>query len=115
MSTSNSTPDISYHPSTEELNTQLNKFSRSILESTKSFGRWWRGFCTVFEERLHDETAEKYIPFTFFDDVMQNKMISQLHFEVIQCKTQISGKFEMHITAFQKKGRLSVLFDKNLM
>jgi len=62
--------DITFHPTTEELRTQLEKFSRNILESTKSFGRWWDGFAKIFEERLHEETAEKYIPFTFFDDVM---------------------------------------------
>lgn len=35
---------------------------------------------------MHEETAEKYIPYTFFDDVMQNKMITQLNYEIIQFK-----------------------------
>ena len=70
MSSSYMHPEILYHPTVEELRTQLDKFTRSILESTKSFGRWWDGFCKIFEERMHEETAEKYIPYTFFDDVM---------------------------------------------
>ena len=43
-------PEITFHPTQEELRTTLQKFSQNILESTKSFGRWWRGFCHVFEE-----------------------------------------------------------------
>ncbi len=86
MSSSYMHPEILYHPTVEELRTQLDKFTRSILESTKSFGRWWDGFCKIFEERMHEETAEKYIPYTFFDDVMQNKMITQLNYEIIQFK-----------------------------
>ena len=76
MTSSYNHPEITYHPTTDELRTQLEKFSRNILESTKSFGRWWDGYCTIFEEAIHEETAEKYIPYTFFDDVMQNKMIT---------------------------------------
>jgi dynein heavy chain len=86
MASSYNHPGITFHPTVDELRTQLDKISRNILESTKSFGRWWDGFAKIFEERLHEETAEKYIPYTFFDDVMQNKMISQLHYEIIQCK-----------------------------
>jgi len=76
MSASYNHPGISFHPSQDELRTQLDKFSRNILEATTLFGRWWDGYCRVFDERLHEETAEKYIPYTFFPDVMQNKMIS---------------------------------------
>jgi dynein heavy chain len=79
-------PEITFHPTVDELRTQLEKFSRSILESTRQFGRWWDGFCIIFEEKINDENAEKYIPYTFFEDVMQNKMISQLHYEIVQCK-----------------------------
>jgi len=115
MTSSYNHPEITFHPTQEELRTQLEKFSRNILESTKSFGRWWRGFCTVFEERLHEETAEKYIPYTFFDDVMQNKMISQLHFEIVQYKTQIFNRFDMLVKGWKSKGKLQDLFDKNQM
>jgi len=69
-------PEITFHPTVDELRTQLEKFSRNILESTRQFGRWWDGFCIIFEEKINDENAEKYIPYTFFEDVMQNKMIS---------------------------------------
>lgn len=76
MASSYNHPGITFHPTVDELRTQLDKISRNILESTKSFGRWWDGFAKIFEEKLHEETAERYIPYTFFDDVMQNKMIS---------------------------------------
>jgi dynein heavy chain len=69
-------PEITFYPTVDELRTQLEKFSRNILESTRQFGRWWDGFCIIFEEKINDENAEKYIPYTFFEDVMQNKMIS---------------------------------------
>jgi dynein heavy chain len=48
MTSSYNHPKITFHPTEEELRTQLEKISRNILESTKSFGRWWRGFCTIF-------------------------------------------------------------------
>jgi hypothetical protein len=54
----------------------LEKFSRNILESTKSFGRWWDGFAVIFSYHTNEETGEKFIPFTFFEDVMQNKMVT---------------------------------------
>ncbi len=63
-------PDFTFHPNIDELRTTFEKFSRNILESTKSFGRWWHGFCRIFNERQNEETAETYIPYTFFDDVM---------------------------------------------
>jgi hypothetical protein len=75
MTSSYNHPEITFHPTQEELRTTLQKFSQNILESTKSFGRWWRGFCSVFEERVNEENAEKYIPYTFYDDVMHNGMI----------------------------------------
>lgn len=64
--------EITYHPSIDELRTQLAKLPQNILDSTKQFGRWWDGFCKIFEERINEETSEKQIPFTFYDDVMLN-------------------------------------------
>lgn len=86
MTSSYNHPEITFHPTKEELRTQLEKFSSNILDSTGSFGRWWRGFCTVFEERTNEENAEKYIPYTFYDDVMQNKMVTQLGFDIIHLR-----------------------------
>lgn len=48
MTTSYNHPEITFHPTIDELRTQLEKFSRNILESTKSFGRWWDGFAIIF-------------------------------------------------------------------
>ena len=108
-------PEITFHPTVDELRTQLEKFSRNILESTRQFGRWWDGFCIIFEEKINDENAEKYIPYTFFEDVMQNKMISQLHYEIVQCKNQIIQRFDLLKKSWTKRGQLKILFDKNEM
>ena len=96
-------PDFTFHPNIDELRTTFEKFSRNILESTKSFGRWWHGFCRIFNERQNEETAETYIPYTYFDDVMQNKMVSQLNFEIVQKKSQIIDKFDMYKDSWKKK------------
>lgn len=115
MTSSYNHPEITFHPTEEDLKNELEKFSRNILDTTKSFGRWWDGFCHIFEEKLHEETAEKYIPYTFFDDVMQNKMISQLHFGIIQCKVQINEKFKLLKKGWIARGKLTELFDKTAM
>ena len=41
--------EMSYSPPVEELRTQLDKFNRNILLASQSFGRWWDGFCKIFE------------------------------------------------------------------
>jgi dynein heavy chain len=50
MRSSYNHPDVQFVPSEEEVNTSLKKFTGNILESTKFFGRWWDGYCTIFEE-----------------------------------------------------------------
>lgn len=115
MTSSLTNQDITFHPTQDELRTQLEKFSKKILESTQDFGRWWDGYAKIFDERIHEETGEKYIPYTFFDDVMQNKMISTLNYEIVQQKNQIIGKFELLVRGWTKRGQLAQLFDKNEM
>jgi hypothetical protein len=83
------------------------------LESTANFGRWWKGFCIVFQEVTNDENAEKYIPYTFLDDVMQNKMVSQLQFEIIKYRNQIQDRFSMLTKGWKQKLNLQDIFDKN--
>lgn len=46
---------------------------------------------------------------------MQNKMISQLHYEIIQCKNQIIDKFQLLASGWTKRFALKDLFDKNKM
>jgi dynein heavy chain len=87
VSSSYNHPEMTYHPSIDELRTQLEKITRNILDSTKQFGRWWDGFCKIFEERIHEETSEKYIPFTFYDDVNLNPVITKLNYDIVQCRT----------------------------
>jgi dynein heavy chain len=86
MAASYAHPEVTYHPTLDELRGQLEKFTRNILDSTKQFGRWWDGFCKIFEERNNEETSEKYIPYTFYDDVMVNPVITQLNYEVTQMR-----------------------------
>jgi dynein heavy chain len=77
-------PEVSFHPTENELKTILEKFNRNILDSAKQFGRWWDGFAKIFEEKINDETGEKSIPYTFFDDIKTNRMIVQLSLEIVQ-------------------------------
>lgn len=100
-------PEITFHPNPDELRNQLEKFSNNILESTACFGRWWKGFCVVFEEKINEENAERYIPYTFLDDVMQNKMVSQLQFEIIKYRNQIQERFGMLIKGWKSKLNLT--------
>jgi len=108
-------PEVLFHPLVDELRGSLDRFTKNILESTKCFGRWWDGFCKIFEEIAHEDNAEKYIPYTFFDDVMQNKMITQLNYEIVKCKNQIIDKFDLLIVALVKRNKLRDLFDKQRM
>jgi dynein heavy chain len=50
MRSSYNHPDVQFHPNEEEVNTSLKKFTSNILESTKFFGRWWDGYCKIFDE-----------------------------------------------------------------
>lgn len=50
MSATYNYPEMSYHPTVEELKTQLDKFVSNILHSAKKFGRWLDGYCKIFEE-----------------------------------------------------------------
>lgn len=77
-------PEIAFHPTENELKTILEKFNRNILDSAKQFGRWWDGFAKIFEETTNEETGEKSIPYTFFDDIKTNRMIVQLSYEIVQ-------------------------------
>lgn len=113
MTASYNHPGITFHPSLDELKTQIDKFSRNILESANRFGRWWRGHCRIFEEKTREETGEKYLPYTFASDIMQNKMISQLQYEIIQQKTQIINKFDLLEKGWIKRFQFKLLFNKN--
>jgi len=70
MSSSYNFPEVQFHPNVDELRSTLDKFTKNILESAKAFGRWWDGYCKIFDEEVNEENADKTIPYTFFDDVM---------------------------------------------
>lgn len=106
--------DLSYHPSVDELRGQLEKFNRNILESTKRFGRWWDGQCKCVEENIDKETSEKTIKYSFFDDVNQNNVITELNLTLLQLVSQIDQKFEMVAQRFVDKV-FKYLFDTTEM
>jgi len=107
-------PEMSYIPSVEELRTQLDKFNRNILESAKKFGRWWDGFCKIFEETTDKETSEKTIRYTFFDDATHNPVITQLNLEIVTLTNQIQKKFEYYSDRFNDR-TVKTMYDKNEM
>ena len=112
MTASYAHPEVTYHPTTDELRGQLEKFTRNILESTKQFGRWWDGWCRIFAEINNEETSEKYIPYTFYDDVMLNPVITHLHYEICQMRSKVIEKFNLYSTGIIKKDNKK-FFDKN--
>ena len=116
MTSSYNFPEILFHPTENELKTILEKFNRNILDSAKQFGRWWDGFAKIFEEKINEETGEKSIPFTFFDDIKTNKMIVQLSYEIVTQMNQIMDKFGLIVGHWtNKKGSIYKLFDKTEM
>ena len=105
-------PEMIYHPTVEELRTQLDKFNRNILESAKRFGRWWHGFCKIFEETTDKETSEKTIRYTFYDDIVRNRVIAQLNMDIVTLSYQIQTKFSMQADGYFSK-HVKVFYDKN--
>jgi hypothetical protein len=87
-------PAITLYPPLDELTSQLERFTINILSTTQRFGRWMDGFCKVFKEQINTETSEKYLPYTFYDDVMLNPMVVQLQYEIVQQRNQVTNKIE---------------------
>jgi dynein heavy chain len=106
-------PEITYHPSKEELANQLEKFSRNILESAKKFGRWWKGHCRIFEKRTTGDTSEDAIPFTFFDDINESPMITDTNAKIVQAKEDILKKINSSGNNWKKQIEQMKLWDKN--
>jgi dynein heavy chain len=83
MEAGNNNLEIIYQPATEEMQTQLEKFHKSIIESTKMFGRWKNTTCKVFQENVDNDTGERIIKYTFYDDVIKNPVITSLSKDII--------------------------------
>ena len=58
------------------------------------FGRWWQGYCTIFEEKTDPDTSEKYIPFTFNDEIVENPVVIALKVEILQKRENIKEKIK---------------------
>lgn len=108
-------PEVTYYPSKEELANQLEKFIKNILDSAKQFGRWWKGFCTIFEEIPHPDSAELYIPYTFFDDVNESPIIADISCKIVQAKEDILKKINSSGDKWKKNMHERRLWDKNEM
>lgn len=112
MNATYSHPEMSYHPTVEELKTQLDKFSSNILQSAKKFGRWLDGYCKIFEEQVDKDTGEKSIRYTFYDELNQNPVICNLQMEIQTLNMQIQQKFVLQSEGFFDKN-FKLLYDKN--
>ena len=103
--------EMSYYPSVYDLRTALDRFTRNIIESTKRFGRWWDGFCKVFEESVDKDTSEKTIRYTFYDDVNHNPVVALLSLELVGLTDQIQQKFQMYGDRFLDK-KFKYIYDR---
>lgn len=104
-------PDMTYHPSQEELNTSLSKFYKNIIEASKKFGRWWDGYARIFEERVDNESSEKSIKYTFYTEVNKNPVVRILGMEIVKASKDIIDKFEYYERGYVSKN-VKRLFDK---
>ena len=111
MEASFNNTEMNYYPSVYDLRTALDRFTRNIIESTKRFGRWWDGFCKVFEESVDKDTSEKTIRYTFFDDVNHNPVVALLSLEMINLTDQIQQKFTMYGDRFHDK-KFKYIYDR---
>jgi len=112
MNATYSHPEMSYHPTVEELKTQLDKVSPNILQSAKKFGRWLDGYCKIFEEQIDKDTGEKSIRFTFYEELNQNPVICMLQMEIQKLNMDIQNKFNLQSEGFFDKN-FKLLYDKN--
>jgi hypothetical protein len=76
------------------------------------FGRWHRGRCVIFDEKIDPETNEKYIPFTFNDEIVENPVIINLKVEILQKRENIKEKIKYIDKSLIQKLNFKVLFDK---
>jgi hypothetical protein len=51
-------PDFQYNPSPEDMKNQLQKFSGNILDASRSFGRWFKGFCEIVPRKVGEENTD---------------------------------------------------------
>jgi dynein heavy chain len=113
MEAGNNHLEIIYQPATEEMHTQLEKFHKGIIESTKFFGRWKNETCKVFLEQVDNETSEKMIKYTFYDDVIKNPVITALSKDIIDQVQKLVNKFDFYNSALTQSPLLKQLYDTN--
>lgn len=111
MEAGNNNLEIIYQPATEEMQTQLEKFHKNIIGSTKSFGRWKNTTCKVFQENVDNDTGERVIKYTFYDDVIKNPVITALSKDIIDQVQKLIQKFEFYNSALTSHQLLKQLYD----
>lgn len=89
-------PEMTCNPSPEDMQTQLKKFTTNILDASKNFGRWYDGHCIIYPESQDTDTSEKSIRYTFYDDVIQNPVLSTMTTEITTMTHEIERKRQMH-------------------
>jgi hypothetical protein len=93
------------------MQTQLEKFHKNIIESTKEFGRWKDRTCKVFQETVDNDTSERLIKYTFYDDVIKNPVITALSKDIVDSVQKTITKFDFYNNAFSANAMLRALYD----
>lgn len=106
-------PDLNFIPSKDEVMSQLEKFSKNVLEAAKQFGRWKDGHCQLCKERTNPETGEKYYNFTFFEDINKVKIVTELRYDIEHIRNQIGQKIGYVDSYWNKHYSRLKLFDTN--
>lgn len=113
MDAGNNNLEIIYQPPQEEMQNQLEKFHKNIIDSTKQFGRWKDKTCKVFPYVDDHESTEKIIKYTFYDDVIKNPVIISLTEDNTHQIKKLVDKFDFYSTHLFTFPLLKSLYDMN--
>jgi hypothetical protein len=86
-----------------------------VLDTAKQFPRWLKGYCICFKEENNPDTAEKFIPFTFFEDVNDFPVITEISCKIVQQKEEIMKKINSLGEARKLQIKNSKIYEKNHM
>lgn len=52
---------------------------------------------------MNEETSEKYIPYTFYEDIKFNPVVNQLIYDIVHARNQVREKFNLFSKGWTKK------------
>jgi dynein heavy chain, axonemal len=84
--------DFLYNPSTEDMQTQLQKFTNNILDASLSFGRWYKGYCEIVPIKLGDENSDKQFDYSYYEDLCRHGVITSMVREITDMIQGLSRK-----------------------